>query len=56
MKVARTVRGGAVRKGLSGDTTCGDTWRVGLWNYQHLACRLLYHKQALQTGMVMEVV
>jgi len=43
LKGASTVRGGAVRKGLSGDTTCGDTWQVGLRKSQYLACRLLYH-------------
>ena len=40
VKVARTVRRGAVRKGLTDDTT--RQRRKGLRKLQHLACRLLY--------------
>jgi hypothetical protein len=40
VKGARTVRRGAVRKGLTDDTT--RQRRKGLRKHQHLACRLLY--------------
>ena len=54
LKGARTVRGGAVRKGLADDTTCGDTWQVGLRKSQYLARRLLYSLSKLGNGRLKE--